>query len=56
MIGVSAWRVWRVGGIRRDRTALRLLLVQWALNFAWTGLFFGLRRPDIALACAAAAP
>jgi benzodiazapine receptor len=50
MIGVSAWRVWRVGGFRRDRTALGLLLVQWALNFAWTGLFFGLRRPDIALA------
>ena len=56
MIGVSAWRVWRVGGFRRDRTGLGLLLVQWVLNFAWTGLFFGLRRPDIALACAAAPP
>jgi tryptophan-rich sensory protein len=50
MIGVSAWRVWRVGGFRRDRIALGLFLVQWVLNFAWTGLFFGLRRPDIALA------
>jgi len=49
MIGTSAWRVWRSGGFRRDPTALVLFLVQWALNFAWTGIFFGARRPDLAL-------
>lgn len=49
MIGISAWRVWRIGGFERDRTTLWIFLAQWALNFAWTGLFFGLRRPDVAL-------
>jgi benzodiazapine receptor len=49
MIGVAAWRVWRTGGFARDRVALALFLVQWAFNFAWTGIFFGLRRPDLAL-------
>ena len=49
LIGISAWRVWRTGGFRRDRTTLWIFLAQWALNFAWTGLFFGLHRPDLAL-------
>ena len=50
LIGVSAWRVWRVGGFRRDPVALALFAAQWTLNFAWTGIFFGLRRPGLALA------
>ena len=50
LIGVAAWRVWRVGGFARDRGALVLFAAQWALNFAWTGLFFGLHAPGIALA------
>lgn len=49
LIGISVWRVWRVGGLRRDRVALALFASQWALNVAWTGLFFGLERPDLAL-------
>lgn len=48
-IGASAWRVWRRGGFRRDGVALGLLLVQWSFNFAWTGLFFGLKMPAVAL-------
>jgi tryptophan-rich sensory protein len=49
LIGVSAWRVWRVGGFRRDRVALALFLAQWLLNVAWSGFFFGLRSPGLAL-------
>ena len=49
LIGVSAWRVWRVGGFRRDRIALGVLALQWVLNFAWSGFFFGLRSPGAAL-------
>jgi len=50
LIGISAWRVWRVGGMKRDPVALSLFAGQWVFNFAWTGIFFGLKRPDIALA------
>ena len=49
LIGVSAWRVARAGGFRRDRASLWLFLVQWAFNFAWSGFFFGLRAPGLAL-------
>jgi len=49
LIGVSLWRVWRTGGLQRDRTALGLFLAQWTLNLAWTGLFFGLHAPGLAL-------
>lgn len=49
LIGASAWRVWRRGGFRRDRMALAIFLAQWAFNFAWTGLFFGLKAPGAAL-------
>ena len=49
LIGVGAWRVWRVGGFARDRAALGVFAVQWALNFAWSGFFFGMRAPGLAL-------
>ena len=49
LIGVAAWRVWRVGAFRRDRAALAVFLIQWVLNFAWSGCFFGLKSPGIAL-------
>ena len=47
LIGVSAWLVARHGG---GGGPLRLWGVQLALNAAWTPLFFGLRRPGVALA------
>jgi tryptophan-rich sensory protein len=50
LIGVSAWRVWRTGAFGRDRATLALFLVQWAFNFAWSGFFFGMRSPGLALA------
>ncbi len=48
MMGLAAWLLWR----RRDRpgarTALGLYAAQLALNSAWSGIFFGLRRPRAA--------
>jgi tryptophan-rich sensory protein len=49
---VAAWLVWR-GDARRaeyDVPAMTSYGVQLALNLAWTVLFFGLRRPAVALA------
>jgi translocator protein len=48
---VAAWLVWR-GDARRaefDVPALSSYGVQLGLNLAWTFLFFGLRRPGLAL-------
>jgi tryptophan-rich sensory protein len=48
---VAAWLVWR-GDARRaefDVPALSTYGVQLWLNLAWTFLFFGLRRPGLAL-------
>jgi benzodiazapine receptor len=47
-MGVAAWLVWRRAGWRGARVALGLFGVQLVLNAAWSGLFFGLRRPDLA--------
>lgn len=50
MIAVAAWRVWLQGGWSRQKAALRLYILQWALNALWTPLFFGLHQPGWALA------
>ena len=50
MMAVAAWRVWLCGGWARQKKALGLFLLQWALNALWTPLFFGLHRPGWALA------
>ena len=47
LMAVAGWRAWREG---RSRAAALLFLLQLALNGAWTWLFFGLHRPDLALA------
>ena len=44
MMGVAAWGVWREGGWPLQKRALGWFLAQWALNFLWTPLFFGLHR------------
>jgi translocator protein len=49
-MGVAAWRVWRHGGWRVQRTPLIWFLIQLALNAAWTPLFFGLQQPGLAFA------
>ncbi len=50
LIGVSLWRVLRRGALRSDPAASLLFGLHWALNFLWSYLFFGLHRPDLALA------
>ncbi len=48
MMGVAAWFVWRQKGVRRG--AMTLFGIQLALNAVWSGLFFGLQNPALALA------
>ena len=43
------WLVWRQAGWSGARTALTVFAVQLVLNAAWSWLFFGLQRPDLAL-------
>lgn len=50
LMGVAAWLVWRVGGVRAAGTALSLFLVQLAVNALWSWLFFGWRLGAAAFA------
>lgn len=49
LMSVAAWRVW----LRRDQPGAKLTLqlhgAQLVLNAMWSILFFGMRRPDLAL-------
>ncbi len=47
-IAVSGWLVWREFGFVGAALPLAIYLVQLMLNAAWTPIFFGLRRPDLA--------
>lgn len=49
-MAVAGWLVWRQGGWAARRGALTLFLVQLVLNAIWSGLFFGLRSPGLAMA------
>jgi benzodiazapine receptor len=46
MMAVAAWLVWRRGAAR---AALLLFALQLVLNSAWSLLFFGIHRVDLAL-------
>lgn len=48
LMGVAAWLVWREAGLAR--TPFALFGAQLGLNVAWSFIFFGLRRPDLAFA------
>lgn len=54
MIGISGWLIWRRRRMAGGRLASTLFLLQLALNFAWTPVFFGLRAPGPAFAVIAA--
>lgn len=48
-MGVAQWLVWRRGGFRAHPTAHLTYLLQLALNFLWSLIFFGLHEPKLAL-------
>jgi tryptophan-rich sensory protein len=50
MIAVAGWLVWRRAGFAGAGLALAVYGVQLLLNAGWSALFFGLRRPDLAMA------
>lgn len=47
LMAVAAWRVWSKVGFQPNWAIL--YTVQLVLNFAWSWIFFGMRRPDLAL-------
>ncbi len=50
LMGFAAWRVWEGAGFREAKVGITLFFVQLGLNVGWSILFFGFRRPDLALA------
>jgi tryptophan-rich sensory protein len=48
-MGVAAWLAWRTGNAHTLAWPLGLFLLQLVLNALWTPLFFGMRRPGLAL-------
>lgn len=49
MMGIAAWRIWRHRSFEVTRRALTVFGMQLGLNLAWSFLFFGLQRIDLAL-------
>ena len=49
LMGIAGWRVWRLGRFEANRKALVVFAAQLGLNIAWSLLFFGLQRIDLAL-------
>lgn len=47
-MAVSGWLAWRESGVSGAPLAMVLYGVQLVLNAAWSPLFFGMRRPDLA--------
>lgn len=49
MIAVAGWLVWRRRGRPHAKPALAIYGVQLVLNMLWTGFFFGMQAPLLAL-------
>jgi tryptophan-rich sensory protein len=49
VMGIAAWRVWRIRSFDAPGKALVVFAVQLGLNLAWSFLFFGIQRIDLAL-------
>lgn len=48
LIAISGWRVWRQCRIDETAPALIVYAIQLVLNLAWSVLFFGMQRLDLA--------
>jgi benzodiazapine receptor len=48
MMGVAAWLVWRKAGFSGATAAMVLFGLQLIANAAWSWIFFGLHRSDLA--------
>ncbi len=48
MMAVAAWLIWKPTGLKAAAVPLTLFAIQLALNVAWSWIFFGFRRPDLA--------
>lgn len=48
MIALAAWLVWRGAGFAGAPWAMAAFIIQLLLNAAWSALFFGARRLDLA--------
>ena len=49
IMGIAAWRVWRLRSFEATGKALGFFALQLGFNLAWSFLFFGLQRIDLAL-------
>ncbi len=49
LMGISSWRIWVHRSFVAIRSALTVFGIQLFLNLAWSFLFFGLQRVDLAL-------
>jgi len=49
IMGISAWRVWRLRSFEATSKALGVFALQLGFNLAWSFLFFGLQKIDLAL-------
>lgn len=49
MMGTAAFLVWKRAGFASGRVALTLFFGQLVLNAAWSIIFFGMRRPGLAV-------
>jgi translocator protein len=49
MMSIAGWRAWRNAAPMATRGVIRLYGAQLILNALWSVLFFGMRRPDLAL-------
>ena len=50
LIAVSGWLVWREAGVAGAALPLAVYLLQLVLNAGWSAIFFGMKRPGLALA------
>ena len=49
LMAIAAWLVGKQGGLKKNPLSLVLFVLQLALNAAWSWLFFGKHRPDVAV-------